>query len=538
MTHTPSVVLEPKYYLTNFTTLLSGVKDLYQDLLNESEQQWLARFYALEEDEQCLLVRMMTRKGEWFRSDKLRYSELTNPETLLANLALSGFVDLALPDSPKLLADTLLTKPELLALFPKLPKSLRKSELVALLPEQMPHSVSTLPFQIIRLVDNQILPMFCLLFFGNRYQEFAQFVLENLGIHKFEQYEISVNTRIFHTREELDSSFCIGEMSLRYEEINRKSREDLIEFSLLLPAPHGKHANRMYQKLINSVARDLERCGALDEALALFQQSNIPPSRERQARILKAQGRQEEALSITKMMLADPYSTDESEVAERIASPLKKKLGIPLPKKQVWTLPEVHRQLDLTNCRVEVAVVEALKAEGWDAFYLENQFLNTLFGLAFWDILFSPVEGAFINPYQRQPLDLYRKEFIDSRSVLIEDRLKQIRSEGIAQLVAVHLNKNGLQNPFILWELVDASWIELAMYTISNQQLAGLFEVILEDIRAYRAGQPDVIAFKNGDFMWCEVKGPGDKLQHNQKRWMKHFERLNISYHVCYVNHR
>ncbi|GAL33805.1 hypothetical protein restriction endonuclease-like VRR-NUC domain [Vibrio maritimus] len=80
--------------------------------------------------------------------------------------------------------------------------------------------------------------------------------------------------------------------------------------------------------------------------------------------------------------------------------------------------------------------------------------------------------------------------------------------------------------------------LTLAIESISNNQLVGLFEVMLADIRAYRSGQPDVVAFKDGDWMWCEVKGPGDKLQHNQIRWMKQFERLNIRYQVCYVNHR
>ncbi|WP_081411606.1 VRR-NUC domain-containing protein [Vibrio mediterranei] len=47
----------------------------------------------------------------------------------------------------------------------------------------------------------------------------------------------------------------------------------------------------------------------------------------------------------------------------------------------------------------------------------------------------------------------------------------------------------------------------------------------------------DLVAFKGNKWLWCEVKGPGDKLQNNQKRWFKQMERLNINYEVCYVNH-
>ncbi|GAL33806.1 hypothetical protein restriction endonuclease-like VRR-NUC domain [Vibrio maritimus] len=457
MTNPSPIVLEPKYYLSNFITLLRGVEGLYGDLLAAPERSWLDRFYLLEEDEQCLLIRMMTRKGEWFRSDKLIYPELGATEQLLNKLELAGFIDLTLPKSPHVLADKLLTKPELLSLYPDLPKALRKSQLIELLPEQFESSTLSLPFTPIKLVDNEKLPLFCLLFFGNRHQEFAQFVLENLGIHTFEQYEVSTKTRIFHSREEVISSLAIGELADTYEGIDRKSPQALQDFSKLLPMPHGKHASRTYNKLVNLVARDLERVGALEDALALFRQTVTPPSRERQARILKVQAKLESAQKIVETMLESPFSIDEFEAAERLSAPLCKALGNPKPKVVKLSPPEAHRKLDLSSNRVELAVVEALTAEGWQAFYLENQFLNTLFGLAFWDVLFAPVEGAFVNPYQRQPLDLYRKEFVESRKQLVENRLNDIRQQGITYLVDRHKNKSGLQNPFVVWELLDDS---------------------------------------------------------------------------------
>lgn len=537
MSSTPPIVLEPKYYLGNFKMLLNSIERLYGDLLAESEHHWIRRFLRLEEDEQCLLIRMMTRKGEWFRSDKLVYPELCSTDGLLATLEHEGFVDLTLPSSSQVLANALLTKPELLLLYPDLPKTLRKPELIELLPEQIEFANDSLPFTPVKLIDNDKLSLFCLLFFGNRHQEFAQFVLENLGIHTFEQYEISTTTRLFHSREEILSSLQIGELASRYEEVDRKSAQALCEFSSSIPKPCGKHATRSYSKLVNTVARDLERNGALEDALLLFQQTPLPPSRERQARILKTQNQPERALEIVETMLKEPNRIDEYEVAKRLAPPLCKMLGQAKSKAEKFAPPELHRNLDLQDKRVEIAVVEALNGEGWQAFYLENQFLNTLFGLAFWDILFSPIEGAFVNPYQRQPLDLYRREFVENRKGLIERRLDEIRHQGIKVLVNQHRVKAGLQNPFIVWELVNDAWLSLALGAISNEHLVGLFEIMLNDIRAYRAGQPDVVAFKDGGWMWCEVKGPGDKLQHNQIRWMKQFEKLNIDYHVCYVNH-
>ncbi|TOP05084.1 hypothetical protein CGH26_21855, partial [Vibrio parahaemolyticus] len=58
------------------------------------------------------------------------------------------------------------------------------------------------------------------------------------------------------------------------------------------------------------------------------------------------------------------------------------------------------------------------------------------------------------------------------------------------------------------------------------------------DLKLYRNGMPDLIAFRDNEFEWIEVKGPGDKLQDNQWRWIKEFSRLNVPFVVCYVTAR
>src|SRR5690606_40867171 len=52
--------------------------------------------------------------------------------------------------------------------------------------------------------------------------------------------------------------------------------------------------------------------------------------------------------------------------------------------------------------------------------------------------------------------------------------------------------------------------------------LRACFERLLQDIRANRAGMPDLIQFWPAErrYRMIEVKGPGDRLQDNQKRWL------------------
>ncbi|MCL9777202.1 hypothetical protein [Vibrio methylphosphonaticus] len=157
------ITLAPKYYLDNFQTLLGYVKHLYADLLNQEEHRWIERFAELTEDAQCLLIRLMTRKGEWFRSDKLHYSELQSIDHCIDELVDKQFISTNSTDFATL-ASTLLTKAEILDFYPDLPKTTRKPELLLRLADLAESPSVKLPFTAIQLLDNDKLSLFCLLF--------------------------------------------------------------------------------------------------------------------------------------------------------------------------------------------------------------------------------------------------------------------------------------------------------------------------------------------------------------------------------------
>jgi len=74
---------------------------------------------------------------------------------------------------------------------------------------------------------------------------------------------------------------------------------------------------------------------------------------------------------------------------------------------------------------------------------------------------------------------------------------------------------------------------------IDHRHWLACFERILLDLRTNRAGFPDLVLFPaTGGYRLVEVKGPGDSLQKNQRRWMDYFALHGIPHAVARVRWR
>nr|WP_321386202.1 VRR-NUC domain-containing protein [uncultured Vibrio sp.] len=531
-----TVELAPDYYLENFFKLTHHAIRWYNDLLTEEEHEWLHSFEALSKHAQCLLVRLYSRKGCWFRRDKLSYQEIPSIDEVLIELSQQELVSLSPTLSHQELAANLLTKPEISALYPEQPKSLKKNALVECLSNTKFDRYDQLDFTVIKLNSAHMIDVLLTLFFANTHQDLSQFVLDDLGLHQFEQYQLSKERRFFDSREQIDRLIELSQLANLYWQFDRKDKSNL---ALLIEAMPKKvshdYIDRKREHMLNDIARDYERINELETALEIFTQTRLTPSRERRARIYDKLQQDTLFCDIVTEMLNSPIDVAEFEVAQKLEQRLKRKLGQKIPRAQKPKCNEYHVELDLTQHRVELAAKEHFERLGWQVFYAENTLLNSLFGLTFWDALFAPIEGAFINAYQHRPLDLYHADFATKREDLITSALQNLAAGKTDTLLDKYDVKFGISNPFVHWGMVSKAMIELALTTIPTSMLIALFEIQLSDLKLYRNGMPDLIAFKDEQFEWIEVKGPGDKLQDNQWRWIKEFHRLNVPFSVCYV---
>ncbi|KAA8666648.1 VRR-NUC domain-containing protein [Vibrio gigantis] len=538
--------LSPTYYLDNFNRLIEHAQTLYPDLLSGDERRWLSEYKRLSVSSQCLMVRLLSRRGCWFRSDKLNYVEIPDLNSALQELSTSGFITLSHPAEQHDLVISeveiglhLLTKPELLSVFPALKsnKTAKKDELLLRLEHQPFDQFQSLPFDCIYVVESQVIDVLLLLFFANTYQDLSQFVLSDLGLNTFENYPLSKQCRFFTSRDQLNQLLQMRDVHRLYSEGDRKDSEFLERLLNSIPA-ESEHRSiaRKRARLINDIARDLERLNQNDQAIFWFKQSVLPPSRERLARIYDKQGELDLMCDIVTQMKATPSDVSELEVAIKLEDRLLRKQGHKVSRSIKPICKEIKLELDLSQTRVELAVKQHFENQGWDVYFSENSFLCGLFGLAFWDVVFSDVEGAFINRYQHRPLDLYHPDFVDKRAEQVEAVFQTISKHGLNHLLDTYDEKQGIANPFVHWNHFPKALIEHSIASIPKPLVVDLFKVILGDLKLFRTGMPDLIAFKDGEFHWIEVKGPGDKLQDNQWRWIKEFERLSVPFSVCYVN--
>ena len=552
LTQTPE--LAPDYYLTNFRFMLDWVWERYADLLNDDERTFIQAFHQVEHDAQCLLVRLSSRKGVLFRRDKLSYAEIPSLDTAAQQLIDANLMSINTPISVEALASSL-TKPELLVLFSESLtglKQARKELLVQTLAAQLNASGDILctwqewtnnQFGAAWHLDNQtIISNFLLLFFGNAYQDLTEFVLQDLGLFRYENYPIDHQHRIFKHRTELEQYRQLIQLREQLELDN--SAQSVINIAAQLPDQCAtEKLQRRRAKLCNQLAYELERAGEHALALQLYEQSHLPPARERRIRLLEKQNNLADAWSLLNQLIAAPQNEHELQIAQRMAPRLAKKTGLTFDKKnpaelctQLLTLPKVLD--DQGNAlRVEEVVRLSLHTETTPCVYAENALLGGIFGLWLWPEMFRGIEGAFANPFQAAPLDLYQENFATNRPAISALWAELDSDQYRHSIRQTWTEKRNIANHFVNWNFLTSELLDIALHAIPASHLKLIFTRLLFDIKNNRSGLPDLIQFypQQNTYRMIEVKGPGDRIQDNQQRWLEYFAQHAIPAEVCYV---
>ena len=536
-----NTISDPLYYLRNFRIALAWLSERYADLLSESEAAFIADFNCLPELSQALLVRLIMRRGDCFRATKIVYPEIGSIEAAMAPLIERRWVDPA-PELTASELSRLLTRQELLPIAAQARRSISKAQLIAELELQSPERRTLQAWRgepnecAYRILAALVCTRLRLLFFGSFHQDWSEFVITELGLFKYEVVDLSLGARPFESREDIESFYQLHD-----------AREILVSDAATLDAlaaiPSGPIENewlaRRRDKLLFRVGHQLEREGNLSAAEDTYQRCAYPESRVRLVRVLELQSKYSEALRAAEESLSSVAEPEQLRI-RRMLSRLRSHVGGIRERRPRCSPPATNITLpnEAASERVEERVRRHLERAHAPVFYVENALINSLFGLLCWDAIFAPVRGAFFHPFHSGPADLLSPEFARRRKAEFACCFERLTNGTYLDAIRrTRATKHGIRSPFVAWQLLTDELLSLALACIPAQHLERCFEHIVEDIRANSTGLPDLIQFfpLERRYVMIEVKGPGDRLQDNQRRWIAHCHRSGIPITVAHA---
>ena len=578
-----TITLPPFYYRDNFQQLLDRAGLLPAELQTERERQLTSMALLLSPQALALLVRLLTRKGNLFRSERLAWAELPDLIEPVAELVSAGWVRVI---TARAELNDLVGVDEWLALYnrdellqawgdqlvgitgvsrSKL-KSWRREQLDEICKQALTAGQlqrcdlqTALWWQLVSDCS-QWLETLLLLYFGNLQQSLTEFVLRDLGLARYEDLPLDASLCPFHSRTQLDAHRALFHLSPDDDWLKAADADALqLRWNALQDIRErvvdDEWLQRRWMRMVTRLARQAERLALPELALDWYQSCECHPARERRIRLLAIRDPWQ-ALAECRAAWFNSYSEDEWQFLQGFVPRLGKQLGkldrqrlqtpgvidwyqpAALPAEQFLTLPTDWKQ---RWPRVEQAVLDLLAEQGRPGIYVENALIVSVFGLLYWPLLFAAVEGAFFHPFQYRPDDLYEPDFLTRRQLWLQEIEADLDSGvWIDRVQQRAIDKMGIQNPFVYWEFVAAGleqgWFETVLKRIPLEHWRAMFEFIWQDPKAHRSGLPDLLILEpDGGYQLLEVKGPGDQLQANQKSWLAWFASQNIPAAVLYA---
>ena len=543
--------LEPFYYLRNFELVLTTILERYADLLSEEESGFINAFARAPLGSRALLARMVMRRGDLFRLSKLNYPEIGDTRAAAAPLIATAWVN----DRPPLCLQqlqALLTKAELIRHLKLAHRygNWRKSELVAMLSPQFPAprefaewcGGTTEPVYALSVAP--LCERFRLMYFGNDRQSWSEFVTADLKIFHYEKVGQSQVGRPFQTRAQIE---VFGRLQVCREMMEAGVSPDELMQLLSGPIEDSEWLEDRRQRLLFNIAREFERAGETRRALGLYSECRHREARTRAIRLTSRAHDWEATRALCLGAQQNPASEAELQYVRRVLPRANRKLRISTDTEDAPpVIPQFEVILEATpGVSAVEQLVRAHLARGLvhrnTVRYVENGLINSLFGLLCWPAIFADVPGAFFHDFHYGPADLGSPHFYRRRRRQFEECFAQLETGRYRQRIWSTFNQKwGIQSPFVRWAALDKTLLQWALHCFPATHLRLWFEWIVRDVQDNRAGFPDLIQFwpQERQYRMIEVKGPGDRVQDNQRRFLEYCATHQMPVAVCYARWR
>ncbi|KAJ6164380.1 hypothetical protein N7470_003052 [Penicillium chermesinum] len=189
------------------------------------------------------------------------------------------------------------------------------------------------------------------------------------------------------------------------------------------------------------------------------------------------------------------------------------------------------------ECRVESMCLSWYRDNGWKGYHSEGGIVRTLFGLLFYDILFTFVPNVFQTPFQTCPLDLHTDVFYPSRASEINHRLVEITNGDAERIVRdIHAREASAQPCAIGidWSFELDDLIEIVQ-CFRGEALATICKVMAQEYQQRGGGIPDLFLwdYEAKTVMFAEVKSENDRLSDTQRLWIHILLGAGVKVELC-----
>ena len=534
-------VLPVYYYHDHFIEMLAFVDRVYGSILTEQHRAFIERFRALSKDAQCLLIRMVNRRGMIFNRLAFKYAEIRDHKQALTDLMVCEHARYVDEDDyaafVSCLSKDALFKGAKAAGFAEVRTSWAKPKLVDYFLTKIPFSTA-FEFcegdRFVALANTQPIKFLLYLYFGKTEDDLKNFALRDLGILRTNK-AANFSAR-FSDGEEAKVCFHYSQLldrfELKSETVFRKAVPDILSG----PIGPSDYAADLRSRAACQAGQYFERSGEGDLARMLYRAGTSSECRERLARLLYSSGDKTGAEELLRQMIDDPASDEELVFASDFYA--RKFNG-----RRTGLCTELLRSSATINVddtyrgKPEAGVAAVMRRQGNRVFFAENTLWLSLFGLLFWDEIFE--SGQLHSGFDWIPHCLKDRSFARMFAQGIERKLAELRSgNGVNLLLKTVTGKWGKPNGVFAWDHVQMNALRGLLEGAPPEGIAEILKLMCDDFRAMRDGFPDIMLLKDGKASFMEIKAEGDVIRRNQLTRLRQLTNAGIAVEIGRVDYR
>src|ERR1700712_3405235 len=528
------------YYHDHFVEMLSFVRATYGSILTDEHDSFVSRFQRLSKDAQCLLIRMVNRRGAIFNRSLFRYAEISDLERAADDLLACG--------QARFLRDE-----DYSAFVASLPKdvlvtgakaagrtdtrvSWPKAKLVDYFLAQVPFDVAAEhcgAASFIALDDVRPLEFLLYLYFGKTEQDLKNFALRDLGIMRTNK-ATSFKAR-FTDGDEARACFHYSRLLNRLEVKSPSIYQGAVTDIFGGPDCPSDYAADLRSRAACRAGQFFEKLGETDLARQLYRAGSSPECHERLVRLLYGAGKKADAEDLLRRMIDDPASDGEFVFATDFYA---RKFG----GRRTGSCTELLRTGvtltvdDVYRGNPETGVAGMMRRRGYRVFFTENTLWHSLFGLLFWEEFFE--SELLHSSFDWVPHCLKDRSFTRRFAAQIDGKLDAIRSGSALNLLLRSIAANwGRPNGIFAWDHVDVDALRLLLSGASGEGIATIVRSLCQNFRDMRDGFPDLMLEKDGAISFMEIKAEGDVIRRNQLTRLQKLGNAGISAEIGRVDY-